>query len=94
MCASGFPAVETSLRALPQARVIGPAEVANAPYRAVAFDVEFTPPGRTRQRYQRRHVSLLAEDHIIHIFLVAPLGQLESSRRAFDTVVTSIREEG
>lgn len=89
-----FPAVKTTLRALPQARVIGPTDIDTAEYRAVAFDVEFTPPGRTRQRYQRRHVTLLAESRVIHVFLVAPLGQLESARRDFDAIVTSIREEG
>jgi hypothetical protein len=89
-----FPAVATSLRALPKARVSGPTHLETAAYRAVAFDVEFTPAGRTRPRYQRRHVTLLAENHVIHVFMVAPLGQLDSSRRDFDTVVTSIREEG
>lgn len=89
-----FPAVETSLRALRHARVIGPTNIDIAEYRAIAFDVEFTPPGRTRQRYQRRHVTLLADNRVIHVFLVAPLGQLESARRDFDTIVTSIREEG
>ena len=89
-----FPAVETVLRALPRARVSRPMEVDDTDFHAVAYDVEFTPPGRRHQRYQRRHVTLLAETHVIHVFIVAPIGQLDYSRHAFDTIVKTIREEG
>lgn len=87
-----FPAVASALRALPGAHVSGPTDLDTADYPAVAFDVEFAPPGG--RRYQRRHVSLIAEDHVIHVFLVAPAGQLGASRRAFDAIVASVREEG
>lgn len=86
------PAVASSLRALPRARVSGPAEVDGTDYPAVAFDVDFAPPGHGH--YQRRHVTLLSDAHVIHVFLVTPAGQLDTSRRELDIIVKSIREEG
>jgi len=85
------PAVGSALRALPGAHVKGPTELTTADYPAVAFDVDFVPRGHGR--YQRRHVTLIADDHIIHIFLVAPDGQLSASRRDLETIVKSLREE-
>jgi len=90
--ANVVPAVETTLRALPGAQVTGPTELDSSGYDAVAFDVDFAPPGRGH--YQRRHVTIVADTHVIHVFLVAPAGQLVASRRYLDIVIKSIREEG
>jgi hypothetical protein len=86
-----IPAVETVLRALPGAHVVGPTKVDDAEYQAAAFDVDFAQAGR---HYQRRHITLVAETRIIHVFLVAPAGQLATSRRDLEMIVKSVREEG
>ena len=90
---SVFPAVATVLGSLPQARVSEPKDVAAADYPAVEYDVDFRP-SRAGKLYQRRHIALLADSHVIHVFIVAPAGQLEYSRAAFETIVKTIREEG
>ena len=87
-----LPAVATSLRALPTAHVTGPIELEDPEYPAVAFDVDYTTP--SHRHYQRRHVTLIGDTRIIHVFLVAPAGKLNSARRDFDQVVNSILEEG
>ena len=87
-----FSAVETVLSALPHAHVSGPFGLDDPEYPAVAFDVDYAPSGR--RHYQRRHVTLVGDSRIIHVFLVAPAGQLDSSRRDLDRLVNSIAEEG
>jgi hypothetical protein len=88
-----FPAVERVLRALPRARVSGPTEVDHPLYRVQQYQIEFTPPGRRHRVYQRLHASMVTDSLVIHVFLTAQSGQLDRDRRAFETVLRSIREE-
>ena len=88
------PSTEKVLRALPAAQVTGPFDVEHPIYQARAFDVTWTPRSRKGQRYQRRHVQLAAHNHIYHVFLTAPEGELEENRGELDRVVETLREEG
>ena len=82
------------LRALPGAVVRGPVPVEHPVYRGKAFEVTWTPPGRDGRRYQRRHVEIEASDHIYHVLLTAPEGQLGAGEKAFVRVIDTLREEG
>ena len=88
-----FPAVARVLEGLPAAQVSGPADVPSVDRPAAAYEVDFTPPGPKRARYHRRHVTILSDHKIIHVFVTGPAGLLVSSRDAFDTIVKTIREE-
>jgi len=89
-----LPSTEKVLRALPGARVRGPFDVEHPVYQARAFDVTWTPRSRKGQRYQRRHVTLIAPGHLYHVFLTAAEGELENSRAELDRVIASLREDG
>ena len=88
-----LPSVKTVLEALPGARVEGPRELEHPAYRALAFDVVFTPRSKRGKRYQRRHVVVEANQHIYHALLTAPADQIEQSLPTFDRVLASLREE-
>ncbi len=90
---SVLASVKTVLAALPAAEVRGPTEITHPAYRAISFDVVFTPRSKHGQRYRRRHVILQARDHLYHAFLTAPEGQLENNLPEFEKVLASIREE-
>jgi hypothetical protein len=89
-----LPSVANVLAALPGAEVSAPTEVDHPRYRAVAFDVTFTPRSRKGEKYRRRHVVLFLDHKITHALLTAPKGQLEAALPEFEQVVRSIQEEG
>jgi hypothetical protein len=88
-----LPALETVLRALPEATVSGPTDVEHPAYRALAYQVVFTPRSRGGTSYQRRHVVLFANEHIYHAFVTAPDGELEDTLDEFKQVLASLGEE-
>ena len=90
---SVLPATETWLRSLPKAEVKGPTTFEHPAYRADAFELSFVPSGKRGQLYQRRHVVVFADDHILHVLHTGPEGELASSQKQFDKVVKSVREE-
>jgi len=89
-----LPNTEKVLRALPNAEITGPFDVEHPIYPAKAFDVTWTPRSRQGQRYQRRHITLVATDHLYHVFLTAPEGEINKSRPDFERVIESLREDG
>lgn len=91
---SVLPDTAAVLRALPGAVVSGPFDVEHPVYRAQAFDVSWTPRSKDGRRYQRRHVTIEAHQHIYHLFLTAAEGQLAAGRAELDRVLETLREEG
>ena len=87
------PSVKIVLEGLPGARVIGPRAAEHPSYRALAFDVTFTPRSKRGRRHARRHVVLEASGHLYHALLTAPEAQLAISLPEFESVLASLREE-
>jgi hypothetical protein len=81
------------LSALPGATVRGPVDFEHTVYRGKAFDVTWTPR-KGGQRYQRRHVTLEANDHLYHVLHTAPEGDLDATKDTFARVIDTLREEG
>lgn len=88
-----LPAVEQSLHGLPGARVSAPRELERADFRAVVWDVSFTPAGLGGKRYERRHCLLVGTKFLYHVVATAPAGDLAATADVFASVVDSLREE-
>jgi hypothetical protein len=89
-----LPAVEAVLAGLPGADVKGPFEMEDLAYRAVGYDIVFTPRSKRGKNYQRRHVVAFLPSRVAHVFLTAPEGRISEYQEEFDRVLRTIREEG
>jgi hypothetical protein len=89
-----IPAVKTALGALPGAELGPVRERSHDLYPAYELELTFSPPGKSGQKYQRRHAVVFADERVIHVFHTAPVGRLAATAADFDRVVDSIREEG
>jgi hypothetical protein len=91
---SVIPATEEVLRALPGAELRGRTELSHPAFKATAFDLTFIPRPRPGDRVERRHVVLIGASKVFHVLHTGPVGDLARTRRDFERVLRSIREEG
>lgn len=88
---SVIAATEAVLAAMPEARVSEPRLTRRGEMTAAYFDLTFRPR-RKAERYDRRHVVLIGQRRVFHLFHTGPQGALEASAGVFEDVVASLRE--
>ena len=87
-------ATEQALRAYPDASLRGPTRLEDAPYPGFAFDVTFRPRSKKGAAYRRRHATLISTERVFHVVETWPATRSEKTRREFQRVLDSVREEG
>jgi hypothetical protein len=86
--------MESAMRAYPGSSLRGPTELDDTPYPGFAFDITYQPRSKKGQRYRRRHATLVGPTRVIHVFETWPATEQETARKAFQSVLYSVREEG
>lgn len=82
------------LSALPSAEIRTQHNTKHKHYDATTFDLTFIPKSKATP-YDRRHVVLTGDkDHIYHVMLTAPAGELGGADELFDDIVGSLKGEG
>lgn len=87
------PATERALQGLPEAQVARVGDVSRTGFSGSSYRVSILG-SEGSQRYDRLHTVLVGQRRVIHVALTAPEGELDSATRAYDSVISSIREEG